>query len=188
MQNRWVAIAISLALAGLAASGQELPNQRKIRFNGRALTPAETVRLELLERYYRVRIPDSDYWYDNRSGAAGFWKGPAVAALPPGLGLGGPMPADCSGGGTGVFVNGRDLHPVDVAALSELGPVYRGRYWLDGNGNYGIEGGPMLGNLFAIARGRRSQQHRVYEPGELSGLFGNSAGYCTNSGCAYTGR
>jgi hypothetical protein len=180
-------IGVVLGLAAMTAFGQE-PAGRRIRFNGRTLTPVQMERLEVLERYYRVRIPDNDYWYDNRSGAAGFWHGPAIAALPPGLGLGGPMPPDCSAGGTGVFVNGRELHPLDVLALmSLLGPVYRGRYWLNGDGSYGIERGPMLGNLFAISRQSRGP-HRVYEPGELSGLFGNSAGYCTNSGCAYTGR
>ena len=145
-----------------------------------------------MEAHYGVRLPDNDYWYDNRSGAAGFWKGPAVAGLPAGLGLGGPMPANCSGGTTGVFVNGRELHQVDVAGLSQLGPVYRGRYWVDANGTFGLENGPAHGNLFVLARqqNRQSQgQRRVYAPGELSGLIGNSAGYCTQAGnCVYLAR
>jgi hypothetical protein len=175
MKTNMATAGLALGLAAMAAFSQE-PSGRRIRFNGRALTAVEMDRLQAVERYYRVRIPDNDYWYDNRSGAAGFWNGPALAAIPSGLGLGGPMPADCSGGGTGVFVNGRELHPLDVAALrSLLGPVYRGRYWLNGDGSYGIERGPMLGNLFAISRRSRGP-HRVYEPGELSGLFLNSSG------------
>ena len=163
---------------------------RNVRFNGRQLSPDQIARLEQVERYYGVRLPDNEYWYDNRSGAAGLWHGPALAALPAGLNLGGPMPADCSGGGTGVFINGRELHPIDVAVLQQLGPVYRGRYWVDANGFFGLEGGPAVGNLFLLARssGQRGP-HRVYEPGELSGLTVNSAGACTSAGnCAYPGR
>src|ERR1700704_2963212 len=96
-----VAIGVVLGVAAIVASAQSSPS-RKIRFNGRALTSEQMMRLEFLERQARVRIPDNDYWYDNRSGAAGFWNGPALAALPPGMGLGGPMPANCSGGGTRV--------------------------------------------------------------------------------------
>jgi hypothetical protein len=68
--------------------------------------------------------------------------------------------------------------------------VMRGRYWADANGNFGLEGGPPLANLYVLANAARARQpqaqHRVYAPGELSGLVGNSAGYCTASGnCAY---
>lgn len=167
-------------------------SERRIRFNGRPLTTPQRVRVEMLERYYGVRLPDNDYWYDNRSGAMGFWGGPAAAALPAGLELGGPMPADCSGGRTGVFLNGREIHPMDVAGLSQLLTVLPGRYWVDSNGNFGYERGPAVGNLFVLARARSPRsgiQHRVYAPGELSGLFGNSAGYCTKEGtCAYPSR
>ena len=181
-----------VTVAAITAAFGQPATQRQITFNGRPLTPEQQQRLEMLERAYRVRIPDNHYWYDNRSGAAGFWKGPAIATLPPGLGLGGPMPANCSGGGTGVFVNGRELHWFDVAVLSQLGPVYRGRYWAEANGNFGVEGGPVIGNVYVLAQGsnRPSQgQRRVYSPGELSGLTGNSAGYCTSAGnCWYPGQ
>jgi hypothetical protein len=185
--TRSATLILATGLTAIMTCGQATPSVRNIRFNGRTLTAEQQARLETLERSYGVRIPDNDYWYDNRSGAAGFWKGPAVAGLPPGLGLGGPMPANCSGGGTRVFVNGRELHPYDVAALSQLGPVIPGRYWLNANGNFGIEGGPMLGNLFLLARQVRSPgPHRVYAPGELSGIIVNSAGACTSAGnCAY---
>src|SRR5262245_29718162 len=110
----------ALQIAAVACLGQTAP-LRNIHFNGRSLTPGQLARLEQIERVAGTRVPDGNYWYDNRSGAAGFWNGPAVAALPPGLELGGPMPANCSGTGTGVFVNGRELHPLDVAALMQLG-------------------------------------------------------------------
>lgn len=100
-----------------------------------------------------VDLPDGNYWYDNRSGSFGLWGGPALAFLPSNLDLGGPLPANASGGGTRVFVNGRELHADDVLGLSRiLGPILPGRYWLDGQGNYGFEGGPVAGNLVALAQ------------------------------------
>jgi hypothetical protein len=173
----------------LLLSTVALAQTRNIKFNGRALTEEQMAKLQLVERAFGVRLPDRDYWYDNRSGAAGIWKGPAAALLPAGLGLGGAMPAECSGGGTGVFINGRELHPLDVALLSQIGPVLRGRWFLDADGSFGVEGGYPLGNLFAAANAasNRQGQHRVYAPGELSGLIGNpEVGNCTQAGnCAY---
>ena len=90
--------AVLIFALSLAATAQT----RHLTFNGRLLTPEQMQRLERVERMYGVRLPDKDFWYDNRSGAAGLWNGPGLAALPPGLQLGGPMPAHCSGGGTGV--------------------------------------------------------------------------------------
>ena len=79
------------------------------------------------------------------------WLALAGIALA-GLSLGGPLPADISGGGTGVFVNGRELHPLDVMQLSSLVNVAAGRYWVDAQGNAGYEGGPALVNLYSLAR------------------------------------
>jgi hypothetical protein len=66
--------------------------------------------------------------------------------------LGGPLRADASRGNTGVVINGRELHMLDVVALQRLVPVVPGRYWVDVHGNFGFEGGPMLGNLMALAQ------------------------------------
>lgn len=58
---------------------------------------------------------------------------------------------------TGVFINGRELHPVDVMGLQQLvGAVWPGRWWVDGYGNDGPEGGGPMGNLMAIARARQA--------------------------------
>jgi hypothetical protein len=116
--------------------------------------------LATVERFIG-RIPNGRYWYDPLTGASGRWGDPTLAFLQAGLDLGGPVPANASGGGrgllTGVFVNGRELHPLDVAGLRGiLGAVYPGRWWVDAQGNYGTEGGPPLGNLVAIAKARRS--------------------------------
>src|ERR1035441_6082652 len=147
--------------------------QRHITFNGKPLTAEQEKRLETVEREHGVRLPDRDYWYDNRSGAAGLWQGPTLGALPAGLELGGPMPANCSGLGTGVFVNGRELPPADVLTLTQLTLLAPGRYWVDAAGNFGFEGRPALANLMDLARASQERvtgRHRVYAPGELSGL------------------
>jgi hypothetical protein len=143
-------LTLCLALAAMAYG----ETGRRITFNGRALTPEQQSRLDRLERQYNARIPDGAYWYDNRSGAAGRWGGPGIAILQPGLELGGPMPANCSGGRTGTFINGRELHPADIAVLSQLSPngqVLPGRFWVNANGDFGFEGGPRIYNLYLLA-------------------------------------
>ena len=118
--------------------------------NGVALN-ADTART--LEQQYGVQIQDGDYWYDGFSGAWGLEGGPTLGFITPGLQLGGPLSASASGGGTGVFINGRELHPDETSALEQvLGPIALGRYWLDGSGNYGSDGGPPLGNLVYIVQ------------------------------------
>jgi len=126
---------------------------RKITFNRRPLTKADAKILEQLEAQSGQRTPDGDYWYDAKSGAAGKWGGPTSAILPAGLSLGGPLPANASGGGTQVFINGREIHPIDLQYLQQLlGRVMPGRYWVDAQGNGGVEGGPPIVNLYAAAR------------------------------------
>lgn len=112
---------------------------------------AETLR-DLGARYHVV-IPPGRYWYDPYCGAWGLEGGPTLGFVLAGLPLGGPMPPDASGGGTAVFINGRELHPLDVAQLANLVPIQPGRYWVDAQGNAGHEGGPALVNLFLLARG-----------------------------------
>lgn len=132
---------------------------RAVAFNGQRLDAAGLQLLQQIEA--RVGpVPDGHYWYDPASGGAGLWGGPAIAYLGPGLRLGGPLPASASGGGqgrlTGVFINGRELHPLDVQGLQTLGPVIPGRYWWDGAGNVGIERGPALFNFYALLAQRQA--------------------------------
>ena len=122
--------------------------------NGRALD-RQTV--EAFARRWNTRIAPGDYWYDRHSGAWGLTGGPTVGFILPNLALGGELRADASNGDTGVFINGRQLHRVDVILLSQIVPVYPGRYWVDANGLCGIEGNPRpLVNLAALARSRQS--------------------------------
>jgi len=45
-------------------------------------------------------------------------------------------------------------------------PVYRGFYWMDANGNFGLVGGPIIGNLWALSQrsgGRREGILSTYD-------------------------
>jgi hypothetical protein len=141
-----------------------------------------------------IRVAPGDYWYDGASGLFGLMGGPGVGFTMPNLQLGGALAPDASGGGsgqlTGVFVNGRELHPQDVAALSALGPVYPGRYWLRFDGWYGLEGGMPLGNLIMLAQqasggpgySRSTYFGHVGGDGQTSYFFDPSSGCSVMSG------
>lgn len=103
-----------------------------------------------LERAYGVPVAPGRYWYDAFSGVWGVEGGPAQGQIHPGLQLGGPLRADASGGDTGVFVNGRQLHRLDVAALRRCTQVIPGRYWVAANGVGGYEGAPPSFNLAVL--------------------------------------
>lgn len=145
-----------LALLATLALALPLAQARDgLTINGRALDEAQGRQLAQLEQRIGA-VPPGDYWYDVHTGAAGRWGGPVAVFLPPGLALAGPLPAEASGGGQGrltaVFVNGRELHPADVAALRRYGPVWPGRYRWDAQGNVGTEAGQFLFNFFAVQK------------------------------------
>ncbi len=123
-----------------------------------------------LESYYG-HIPDNYYWYDPISGLVGLQGGPALNQIVSGLALGGPLQANASGGGTSVFVNGREIHLDEYWALAySLGEVYPGYYWLDAQGNVGIEGGGFLFNVYAIGNSSNSGGLRA----DGRSIFGHS--------------
>lgn len=147
--------------------------------------------VQALERQFGVRVAPGDYWYDRLSGAFGLMGGPGLGFTMPGLEVGGPLAPDASGRGTGVFVNGRELHPLDVAALMPLvGTVYPGRYWLSYDGTYGFENGPAVGNLIYLARqayGGRGYNRNTYfghlgSDGQTSYFFDSDTGCSVISG------
>jgi hypothetical protein len=142
-------------VAVVSLSPAAAPAGRSVQFNGHVLDADGLATLTKLEAAYGTRLPDGAYWYDPVCGAFGAWGGPVVVILPAGLSLGGPVPANASGGGTGVFTNGRELHAFDVLYLQHLlGPIQPGRYFTDALGNAGLEGGPVLVNLVAAAQQR----------------------------------
>ncbi len=121
--------------------------------NGKPLTEVQLARLrQSVGVPADSPIPAGRYWYDRISGLWGKKGGPTQGQILPGLDLGGPLRADASGGGTGVLINGREIHKDEVTYLRNLyGTVNPGRYWLNAQGIGGYEGGPPLFDLSAAA-------------------------------------
>ena len=117
--------------------------------NGIALDETTIMQLEAA---YVTQLLAGRYWYDPHSGTWGYEGGPVAGQIAPYLALGGPLAVNASGGGTYVFVNGRELHPVDVQRLIAIfGSVQPGRYWMNAQGIGGYVGGPAIFNLYAAA-------------------------------------
>ena len=138
------------------SSDQNAHQGRKVYFNRVQLTDQQ---LQSLEGMYQTKVQDGRYWYDQTCGAWGVEGGPTTGFFAAGMNLPGPMPANISGGGTGVFLNGREVHPLDKKGLEQLfGSAPQGRYWLDAQGNMGPEGGMAVTNLaMAIAQAQSRQ-------------------------------
>jgi hypothetical protein len=171
MRRLLLTFTIALTMTNDPLAGQAAA-RREVVIN-RVTIADDTVRL--LETHFNTRVPDGRYWYDTRSGAWGMEGGPTLGFTLAGLPLGGPLPPDISGGGTGVFINGREIHPIDLLGLQQLvGQVLPGRYWLDGEGNAGPEGGPAVANLRALAQGLYRQGGGVGQNyGGGAGAYGN---------------
>ena len=145
-------LTLACVLAGPPADAGHGASSSQVLINGQPLS-AETV--AALAQVYGP-IPAGDYWYDAFSGLWGVTGGPSTGRILPGLALGGPLRADASGGGdggtTGVFINGREIHPGEHQVLMALfGAVNRGRYWLGPTLVGGLEGGPAFFDLRAAA-------------------------------------
>ena len=122
------------------------------------------------------------FWYDARAGLWGREGGPGIGRLPAGLPVPAPMPADASGRGTGVFTNGRELHPLEVATLRALyGRVIPGRYWLDAQGRAGFEGGPAAWNLYGASASRSRVGGHSWRGGSVIG-GGGTTGFIGTDG------
>ncbi|HET9207292.1 MAG TPA: hypothetical protein VFO28_13700, partial [Burkholderiaceae bacterium] len=122
--------------------------QGSVIVNGAPLQPRHAA---ALEQTYRTRLVPGRYWYDAMSGLWGLEGGASVGLIAPGLPFGRMDPSASVGrraGITGVFVNGREIHPDELHYLRALyGPVVRARYWLNARGIAGYEGGPPQFNL-----------------------------------------
>lgn len=114
-----------------------------------------------LERTLGSPVPPGRYWYDARCGAWGHEGRGTEGFLPARLPLGGKLRRDASGGRSGVFINGRELHHTEVADLVRSGvPVVPGRFWLDERGVGGYEGQPPSFDLMAMIDARRARPRR----------------------------
>ncbi len=144
-------------------------------------------KLRALESAYQTRIQNGRYWYDKVCGAWGVEDGPTTGFIMAGLDLPGPMPSDISRGGTGIFINGREIHPMDQRGLHQLfGITYQGNYWLDSQGNLGPVGGPTIVNIVYAIQAAQQQQ----SGGSVTHGYGSSYGSrgTLSSGGMYSGR
>lgn len=116
--------------------------------------PLTATEISTIEQQYGVGLVEGQYWYDRACGAWGVEGGPTSGFVMPGLRVGGALREDSSSGNTQVFINGRELHYLDVAGLQQFIPVQVGRYWVDAFWNCGYEGGPVLFNLAQLMRTR----------------------------------
>lgn len=150
-----------------------------------------------LYQRFGQRLPPGFFWYDRHCGAWGVQGGPAVGFTAVGVEIFAPLPANASGGGsgttTGVFINGREIHPLDYMALQRLlGVILPGRYFVDAFGNAGFEGGPPVVNLLMLAQQgaggggggyhRRTSSGYLGSNGSTSYFFDPSTGASVMSG------
>jgi hypothetical protein len=170
-----------LALTALPGAAQEEYSKKSSRPGSSPATRASSVLingvevdaalLRRLEQQYRAVVPKGSYWYDRRSGAWGRAGGPCLGFTVAGVAIGGPLKRDASRGKTGVILNGREMHAQELGYLASLGVFPRPgvRYWMNADGTCGEEGGPPLGNLFALARaqGGGSPYHRRAAGGDI---------------------
>jgi hypothetical protein len=182
-EGNMVHVVLALALSTAHAADPE----RHIQLNGHAATKADLDVLATYEKVWGVQVPSGAYWYDGISGATGQWGGPTRGFLAPGLALGGgKVPAEASGGGkgtlTGVFINGREIHPLDVQGLTMMmgTPPWPGRWTVDAQGWFGLEGGSPVGNLMALAAQRNHGGGNSYYKSDV----GTGSSTFVGSGCA----
>ncbi|KAJ6838156.1 protein ENHANCED DISEASE RESISTANCE 4-like [Iris pallida] len=77
-------------------------------------------------------VHPGDYWYDYRAGFWGVIGHACLGIIPPFIEeFNYPMPKNCSGGNTGVLVNGRELHQKDLSLLASRGlPAAEGHSYI----------------------------------------------------------
>ncbi|HKJ50699.1 MAG TPA: hypothetical protein VKB27_04310 [Gammaproteobacteria bacterium] len=184
MKSRYLGLALAALLAWLAGLPAQAYHQiagGPIVVNGQELSSEQGQ--ALLQLY--GPIPAGNYWYDRYSGLWGPAGGPSTGQILPDLDIGGRMRADASGSGTGVFVNGRELHPLEVERLLQLyGSVTPGRYWMNAQLVGGFEGEPASFDLHAAAAatggGYGGGQGSGYNRNTIGGGLmsdGNCSGY-----------
>jgi hypothetical protein len=147
---------MSSALAG--SPPQKSAADAVVRINDVVISQATR---DAYAQRFRTRISPGNYWYDPVSGAWGLMGGPTLGFTLPEQQVGGPLKATASNGDTGVFINGRQLHRLDVVGLLQMGvPVQRGRWWVLANGNFGQESNPLVwGNLLAYSRAAQGTRY-----------------------------
>jgi hypothetical protein len=143
--------------------------------------------MEIKQLYGVAPLPGS-YWYDTRSGAFGQVGGPVIGVMYPGHQFG-ELSSMASRGNSGVFINNRQLQSGEAIQLARIfgynHPV-PGWYWMNANGDLGVEGYPYaIGNVYnAIAIAQRNQASSAAYNGNLwsSGLYSGGNYYTGANG------
>lgn len=145
--RRYLIYSIFLLIASVSARGQ----QQKIVVNGIEMNE---VQIREFIRIYKQPPKPGNYWYDSVSGLYGVVNYPAYGFLYAGYSIG-KLDPHCSRGNTGLFINGREIPQQEKRVWTDLlgYEILPGRYWLDGRGNAGYEGSPVVViNLYEAAR------------------------------------
>jgi len=142
--------------------------QENVVLNGLSL---EKQQIQQFEQRYNIRLQSGNFWYDRMTGAWGLQGGPTSGFILPNLELGGPLAENASNGNTNIFINGRQLHTQDVLGLQQILPVViPGRYWMDAQGNFGTENGPILGNIWAMAQSSGVKKEGILSTYDKTGI------------------
>ncbi|TYH95765.1 hypothetical protein ES332_A12G129400v1 [Gossypium tomentosum] len=109
-------------------------NQTEERGKGNISVNGHPITDRVLKKAEKMAGPiqPGQYWYDFRAGFWGVVGGPCLGIIPPFIEeFNYPMPENCAGGTTGVFVNGRELHQKDLDLLANRGlPTDRDRSYI----------------------------------------------------------
>ncbi len=172
---------------------ENIPTPEQAATNQNATQPSPTVTMnnrawnqDDMASYAKVygRPPyPGHYWYDKLSGMWGIMGQPPSGYMHPGHDYG-ELPSNASNGNTKVFINNRELTQTEYIGLCSIvgNYVMPGHYWLDAQGNAGMQGNPFpLVNLFAAANQNRLGGARG---GDNFWSTGNSAGN-SDGGASY---
>jgi len=182
-QKRYILPAVSLLILFFSAAGSAYHNIAggPIVVNGQELDSSQG---GLIMQYYGP-VPAGNYWYDPMSGLWGVVGGPGTGQILPNLSIGGQLRSNASGGGTGVFVNGREIHSQELSYLRQIyGTVAQGRYWMNAQFIGGFEGSPASFNLGIVAGGGQSSGYNRNTIGGSLMSDGNCSGYLHPGGAS----
>lgn len=133
---------------------------------------------------YKIPPAPGNYWYDSKSGLYGLTGQPGSGFLYAGHDFG-IVALKASNGNTGVVFNGRELPQEEWLLLCQIiaNTIWPGHYWLDAQGNAGMEGNSIpLINLFMAIQNNFHQQKSNGGDNFWSTRF--SAGNSTANGSA----
>lgn len=151
-----------------SASSSKTSSTKPVVINQQVLSSEE---MQQMEKQYGIQLYPGEYWYDARTGAWGYWGGATAGFILSNLPLKGTLPENASQGNTNVFINGRHLPIADVIGLKQILPVVLpGRYWMDVQGNFGLENGPILGNIWLLAKNSGVKREGILSTYDKTGI------------------